>query len=290
MSDCVARWSSNRPGMVHHPYSFGIHLNSMPLSIYNLFILASWCNLTSISTIIMKILNENSLCIGFCIVSAVVYRNQLGPISWYYHCSFTQPVEPSKLDWAMDWVNLWCCPQHLKEKTTQSPIQFLWLAIFSHFKLNILPNWRTGIFCLHVEALKSPPKYRCTLPPLPLQHCSIFSSVVVVVQCCGKILHIMAYIVISRLVDQQICKNSKSEIAMNIDEIHFSFFFFYIRATLFRNWHLVQFGAPPHWSYIVHKQVIGGRSGWDRDTTHTITRQWTIKAVILRGTSYIMWL
>ena len=37
---------------------------------------------------------------------------------------------------------------------------------------------------------------------------------------------------------------------------------------------------PSHWWYIVQKQVIKGRSGWDRDTIHPMTRRCTINMIL----------
>ena len=37
---------------------------------------------------------------------------------------------------------------------------------------------------------------------------------------------------------------------------------------------------PSHWSNIVQKQVMGGRSGWDRDTIRPLTRHHAIKITL----------
>ena len=37
---------------------------------------------------------------------------------------------------------------------------------------------------------------------------------------------------------------------------------------------------PSHWSYIVQKQVIEGRSSWDRDTIRPVTRHCTTKIIL----------
>ena len=63
---------------------------------------------------------------------------------------------------------------------------------------------------------------------------------------------------------------------------YFFFFFFYIPATLFRNGHLVWFGAP---ILKLHSAETsdGGWSGWDRDTIYAVTGHWNNNSCYFRG-------
>ena len=45
-------------------------------------------------------------------------------------------------------------------------------------------------------------------------------------------------------------------------------------------WKFVSFGKHVCKAVIMQKQVMGGWSGWDRDTLHSIIRHWTINTIL----------